>query len=75
MLVVNDSLEQLALIRTVLDDAGYDVYTAPDGYEGVTFARSIKPDAILSDVAMPRVDGHWSATPRRELNPSARTRC
>jgi PAS domain S-box-containing protein len=57
VLVVNDSLEQLALMRTVLEDAGYDVYTASDGYEGVTFARSIRPDAILSDVVMPRVDG------------------
>ena len=41
----------------MLEDAGYDVYTAPDGYEGVTVARSIKPDAILSDVVMPRMDG------------------
>jgi PAS domain S-box-containing protein len=57
VLVVNDSPEQLALMKMVLEDAGYDVSTAVDGYDGVASARAIRPDAILSDVVMPRMDG------------------
>ena len=57
VLIVNDSPEQLTLVRTLLEDAGYHVFTALDGFSGLSTARTVKPDIILSDVMMPRMDG------------------
>ena len=57
VLVVNDSPEHLGFIKLVLEDAGYEVFTASDGEEGIVTALSVRPDVILSDVVMPRRDG------------------
>ena len=42
---------------SLLRKAGYSVLTAEDGFEGLTLARRERPDLILSDVSMPRMDG------------------
>ncbi len=36
---------------------GYDVHTADNGSDGVRLAREIKPDIILLDIIMPKMDG------------------
>ena len=41
-----------------LTDAGYTVYVAADGAEGLEIILDKKPDLILSDITMPRMDGH-----------------
>lgn len=40
-----------------LRSAGYDTLLACDGFEGVAGARANRPDVILLDVRMPRMDG------------------
>jgi two-component system, cell cycle sensor histidine kinase and response regulator CckA len=57
VLVVNDLAEQLDLIGTVLQLSGYNFITAMDGYEGYEVALAQRPDLIISDVLMPRLDG------------------
>ena len=37
--------------------AGYSVLTAEDGLEGLTLARRERPDLVISDVSMPRMNG------------------
>jgi signal transduction histidine kinase len=55
-LVVEDNPELRAFIADVLS-ARYRVRAASDGAEGLELARSLRPDVVVSDVAMPEMDG------------------
>ena len=57
VLIVNDLTDQLDLMDSALRKAGYTVFTAEDGAEGYAVAKRERPDLIISDVTMPRVDG------------------
>ena len=57
VLIVNDEPDQLTLMGNLLHKAGYSVLTAEDGLEGLTLARRERPDLIISDVTMPRMNG------------------
>ncbi|HKE59006.1 MAG TPA: response regulator [Pyrinomonadaceae bacterium] len=57
ILVVNDIADQLELLRVLLMQSGYRVLTAVDGLEALEIAQSVRPDLIISDVSMPRLDG------------------
>lgn len=57
VLIVNDIPEQLALMDSLLRKAGYEVITAGDGLEAFDVAKSKRPDVVISDVSMPRVNG------------------
>jgi PAS domain S-box-containing protein len=57
VLIVNDEPDQLTLMGTLLRKAGYSVLTAEDGVEGLTLARRERPDLVISDVSMPRMNG------------------
>jgi CheY-like chemotaxis protein len=51
----------MTLIVDVLDSLDYEVLQASDGETGVTLARQTKPDLILMDLSLPKMDG-WTAT-------------
>ncbi|HJS25379.1 MAG TPA: PAS domain S-box protein [Pyrinomonadaceae bacterium] len=57
VLIVNDEPDQLTLMGNLLHKAGYSVLTAEDGLEGLTLARRERPDLVISDVSMPRMNG------------------
>ena len=57
VLIVNDEPDQLLLMRSLLNKAGYTVLTAEDGVEGLTLAKRERPDLVISDVTMPRMGG------------------
>jgi len=57
VLIVNDEPDQLTLMGNLLHKAGYSVLTAEDGVEGLTLARRERPDLVISDVSMPRMNG------------------
>ena len=57
VLVVDDEPVQLRLSATYLTNLGFKVATATDGNDGLAKARVNRPDAILSDVLMPGMDG------------------
>ncbi len=57
ILLVDDSDLNRLLLRDVLTQHGYTVLTAADGAEGVRMARAEKPDLILMDIQMPRMNG------------------
>ena len=61
ILVVEDNIDNYELVRFVLERAGYDVFLAVNGRDGVAAARLQKPDLILMDLTMPEMDG-WTAT-------------
>ena len=64
ILVIEDNRDNMTLIVDVLSSLDYEVIQALDGEQGLTVARQEKPDLILMDLSLPRMDG-WTAT--REL--------
>jgi two-component system cell cycle response regulator DivK len=60
ILVVEDNMDNYELVRFMLERAGYDVFLAMNGRDGVAAARLQKPDLILMDLTMPEMDG-WLA--------------
>jgi CheY-like chemotaxis protein len=58
VLVIDDSPTILKVVQLVLGKAGYTVLTASDGDEGVEQAREHRPDLILLDFVMPRMNGY-----------------
>ncbi len=60
ILVVEDNMDNYELVRFILERAGYDVFLAVNGRDGVAAARFQKPDLILMDLTMPEMDG-WLA--------------
>jgi two-component system chemotaxis sensor kinase CheA len=57
VLVVEDSITARALVKNILEAAGYRVATAVDGIDGFTQLRSGQFDIVVSDVDMPRMNG------------------
>lgn len=57
VLVVDDSRTMRDMLRHCLSQAGYAVVEAVDGEDGLTVLARHRPDAIISDINMPRLDG------------------
>ena len=57
ILVVEDEPKNLKLFRDLLQHSGYTTIEATDGEQGVELAIDKKPDLILMDIQMPRMDG------------------
>jgi PAS domain S-box-containing protein len=57
ILLVDDDPTQRKLGRLALGSAGFEVVVAEDGEAALRIARERRPDAILSDVLMPKMDG------------------
>jgi len=58
ILVVDDDRSLVRLAERVLQDEDFDVLTAFDGREGLERAREEKPDLIILDIVMPKMDGY-----------------
>ena len=67
ILIVEDNMDNYELVRIVLERAGYDVFLAVNGRDGVDAARAQKPDLILMDLGLPEMDG-WNATKQLKAN-------
>ena len=63
ILVIDDDTELLDLAETWLQNTGYEPFTAGDGIEGLQRVYSSRPDLILLDINMPRMDG-WEVCRR-----------
>lgn len=57
ILVADDDHGYLTMMQKLLGERGFDVVTAADGEEAYRLAHSLKPDLILLDVDMPKMDG------------------
>lgn len=58
ILVIDDDLEIIALVRNRLEENHYTVLTASDGVAGFALTLEHKPDLIVLDVVMPNMDGY-----------------
>ena len=68
ILVVEDSPDIRVLIRMLLEAAGHEVTTAPDGRAGVEAVRAERPDLVLMDLSLPVLSG-WEATKEIKEDP------
>jgi CheY-like chemotaxis protein len=68
ILVVDDNQMNLDLMAGVFRTAGYTVYIANSGQEGVDTAKAVVPDVIVMDLAMPGMDG-FEATHQIKQHP------
>ncbi|PJE25885.1 two-component system, chemotaxis family, response regulator CheY [Pseudooceanicola antarcticus] len=57
VLAVDDSRTMRDMIRMALMPAGFDVHLAEDGVHGIEVLDGLEPDAIITDINMPRMDG------------------
>ena len=57
ILIVEDEPKNLTLLRDLLQVSGYSTIEATDGEKGVELAKASKPDLILMDIQMPKMDG------------------
>lgn len=57
ILVVDDEPDILDILRYNLEKEGYKVFTAEDGRAGIKLAESEKPNLIILDIMMPKMDG------------------
>lgn len=70
MLVVDDNAGMRRVLRGLLEDVGMDVVgEATDGLEGVDQAAVLRPDVVLMDLRMPRMDGLAATTQIRRRLP------
>jgi CheY-like chemotaxis protein len=82
ILVADDSPGGRELVRTILEQGGYQVLEASNGAEALESAREFHPDLIILDLHMPQLDGFgvirqlrseegFAATPVMALTASA----
>ncbi len=74
ILVVDDEPHIVRLVEVNLQRAGYDVVQAMDGIEALEQVKAEKPEMIILDVMMPRMDGftvlkHLKADPETQEIP------
>ena len=67
ILAADDDPRQLAFVRQVLGDLGFDVVAAPDGETALAIARARRFDLALLDIAMPGWSGWETAAALRKL--------
>jgi two-component system, cell cycle response regulator DivK len=66
ILVIEDNEQNLYLIRYILEDCDYEVFSASDGKAGIDLASSLLPDLILLDIQLPIMDGYAVARQLRQ---------
>jgi DNA-binding response OmpR family regulator len=74
ILIVDDSVDTREMYAAYFRFRGFDAITAPDGDSGIDTAVRTKPDVIVMDLAMPRINGvsaahHLKHDPRTKKIP------
>jgi CheY-like chemotaxis protein len=57
VLVIDDEDAVLQMTRDILEDEGYRVLVASEGFEGLRLAERARPDVIITDLMMPGLNG------------------
>jgi CheY-like chemotaxis protein len=66
ILVIEDNEQNLYLMRFLLESSGFTVIDATNGVDGIKAACAHRPDMILLDIQLPRMDGYKVAEALRK---------
>ena len=66
VLVVDDNIDNAELLKILLEDEGHETFMAHDGVEGLAAAERLRPDVVLMDLGLPRLDGFEACRRIRE---------
>lgn len=58
ILVVDDNEDSRELVKKILKKHGYEIIEATDGEEALAKAIAYRPDLILMDISIPKIDGY-----------------
>ena len=72
MLICEDEQEARDSLKSIFAKRDYEIFTAKDGQEAVQKAKEVKPDVILLDIRMPKIDGMEVAREIREFDKIAK---
>jgi CheY-like chemotaxis protein len=70
VLIVDDSLFALDMLAKIIERAGHETTRAFDGEQGLDKIVSDKPDLVISDLLMPKIDGMTFLSTIRQDHPS-----
>jgi DNA-binding response OmpR family regulator len=68
ILVIDDDQNICELLKTFLESEGYEVKTANDGVEGLSYFKLYEPDLVLLDIMLPKKDGWAVCREIREMS-------
>ena len=71
LLLADDSITIQKVVELILTDEGFDIRTTSNGEEALAAIPSFKPDVILADIEMPRING-YQLCERIKIDPSMR---
>ena len=72
ILIVDDEANVTRVLKLMLERAGHAVNTAPDGEAGLASVLADPPDALITDIQMPRMDGRQLVRAIHERLPERR---
>ncbi|ABX13098.1 response regulator receiver protein [Nitrosopumilus maritimus SCM1] len=72
ILVVDDNTDLLGLNTFMLKNLDYDVITATNGEEAVAAYKTARPDIVIMDIKMPKMDGFDAFFKIKKMNQSAK---
>ncbi len=58
ILIVDDNLDGAESLAMLLEEAGHTTHVAHDGVEAIAAAERVRPEAVLLDIGLPKLDGY-----------------
>jgi len=69
ILIVDDDRDFVDAVSTILEGGGYEVLTASDGEEGLRRAKETRPDLIILDLKLPKMNGYEVLNSLKKTSP------